>query len=107
MQTSIKSGPQCRRTLRRPGPEAIRKLKGRPRRVVVVTLTASSRANPAGMRTGVQALRELGDVAAEAGVRILAYNHVNCWNESVPFNVELVKKVNHPQVDSISTSATG
>jgi hypothetical protein len=37
-------------------------------------------------------------LAAEAGVRISAYNHVKCWNESVPLNVELVKQVNHPQV---------
>jgi sugar phosphate isomerase/epimerase len=76
---------------------AIRKLKGRPV-TVVVTLNGLKPGDPSGMEPAVQALRELGDVAAEAGVRISAYNHVDCWNESVPLNVELVKKVNHPQV---------
>lgn len=78
-------------------PAAIRKLKGRPA-VVVVTFGGLKPGDPAGMDTAVQAMRELGDAAAEAGVRISAYNHVNSWNESVPFNVELVKKVDHPQV---------
>lgn len=77
--------------------EAIRKLKGRPV-AVVVTANGLKPGDPAGMDSAVRALREMGDAAAEAGVRISAYNHVRCWNESVPFNVELVRKVNHPQV---------
>ena len=78
-------------------PAAIRKLKGRPV-TVVVTIKGLEPGDPAGMKPAVQAMRELGDIAAEAGVQISAYNHVNCWNESVPVNVELVKQVNHPQV---------
>ena len=31
-------------------------------------------------------------------MRVSLYNHVNCWNESVSFNIDLAKKVNHPQV---------
>ena len=97
MQTSINLAPNAAARYDAEVPGAIRKLKGRPA-VVVVTLNGLKPGDPAGMEPAVQALRELGDVAAEAGVRISAYNHVNCWNESVPFNVELVKKVNHPQV---------
>jgi len=78
-------------------PAAIRKLKGRPV-TVVVTINGLKPGDPAGMEPAVSALRQLGDAAAEAGVQISCYNHVNCWNESVPLNVELVKRVNHPQV---------
>jgi sugar phosphate isomerase/epimerase len=97
LQTAINIGPQATRRYDAQVPEAIRKLKGRPV-TVVVTINGLKPGDPTGMEPAVQALRELGDVAAEAGVRISAYNHVSCWNESVPFNVELVKKVNHPQV---------
>ena len=31
-------------------------------------------------------------------MRISVYNHVDCWSESVPFVVEVVKKANHPRV---------
>jgi sugar phosphate isomerase/epimerase len=77
--------------------DALRKIKGRPV-TVVVTFNGLKPGDRAGMEPAVEALREMGDVAAEAGVRISAYNHVSCWNESVPVNVELVRKVNHPQV---------
>lgn len=78
-------------------PEAIRKLKGRPT-TVSFTLNGLKPADPAGMATAVRALRELGDVAAEAGLRISVYHHVNCWSESVEFVTGLVKEVDHPQV---------
>ena len=97
LQTSINVGPKAAARYSPQVPEAIRKLKGRPV-TVVVTLDGLKPGDPAGMEPAIKALRELGDVAAEAGVRISCYNHVNCWNEAVPFNVELVKKVNHPQV---------
>ena len=97
LQTAINVGPQAAARYAAQVPEAIRKLKGRPV-TVVVTINGLKPGDPAGMEPAVQALRELGDVAAEAGVRISAYNHVSCWNESVPLNAELVKKVNHPQV---------
>jgi sugar phosphate isomerase/epimerase len=78
-------------------PAAIRKLKGRPV-TVAFTITGLKPGDPAGIEPAVKALRELGDVAKEAGVRISIYNHVNNWAESVPFNIEVVKRVNHPQV---------
>jgi sugar phosphate isomerase/epimerase len=97
LQTAINVDPKAAARYDANVPEAIRKLKGRPV-TVVVTINGLKPGDPAGMEPATQALRELGDVAAEAGVRISAYNHVNCWNESVPLNVELVKKVKHPQV---------
>ncbi len=97
LQTAINLAPQAAARYDAQVPAALRKLKGRPV-TVVVTITGLKPGDPAGMAPAVQALRELGDVAAEAGVRISAYNHVNCWNESVPLNVALVRKVNHPQV---------
>ena len=50
------------------------------------------------METAVKALHELGDVAAEVGVRISIYNHVGNWTESLPFVIEVIRKTNHPQV---------
>jgi sugar phosphate isomerase/epimerase len=50
------------------------------------------------MESAVRALRELGDAAAEAGVRISIYNHVGNWTESLPFILEVVKEADHPQV---------
>jgi sugar phosphate isomerase/epimerase len=97
VQTSINLDPKAAARYDAQVPVAIRKLKGRAA-VVVVTLGGLKPGDPAGMEPAVRALRELGDAAAEAGVRISAYNHVDCWNESVPFCVELVRKVNHPQV---------
>jgi sugar phosphate isomerase/epimerase len=97
MQTAITIGPQNIAQYDAQVPDALRKLKGRPV-TVVVTISGLKPGDPAGMEPAVQTLRELGDVAAQAGVRISTYNYVDCWNESVSLNVELVKKVNHPQV---------
>lgn len=97
LQTAVNLAPQAVVRYDPQVPVALGKLKGRPV-TVVVTFGGLKPGDPAGMEPAVQALRELGAVAAEAGVRISAYNHVNCWNESVPLNVELVRRVNHPQV---------
>ena len=97
LQTAINVAPKATARYDAQVPVAIRKLKGRPV-AVVVTINGLKPGDPAGIEPAVQALRELGDAAAEAGVRISLYNHVDCWNESVPFNIELAKKVNHPQV---------
>lgn len=78
-------------------PQAIRKLQGRPATVSVL-LTGLKAADPQGMEPAVKALRELGDAAAEAGVRISIYNHVSNWTESLSFILEVVKKANHAQV---------
>jgi sugar phosphate isomerase/epimerase len=76
---------------------AIRKLKGRPATVSVL-LTGLKAGDPQGIEPGVKALRELGDAAADAGVRISIYNHVGNWTESLPFVVEVVRQANHPRV---------
>jgi sugar phosphate isomerase/epimerase len=96
-QTAINVAPQAATAYDPQVPAAIRKLKGRPA-VVVVTANGLKPGDPAGMEPAVRAFRELGNAAAEAGVRISAYNHVSCWNESVALNIELVKRVNHPNV---------
>ena len=78
-------------------PATIRRLKGRPATVSVL-LTGLKSGDPQGMKPAVEKLRELGDAAAQAGVRVSIYNHVNNWAESLPFVTEIVRKVNHPQV---------
>lgn len=78
-------------------PAAIARLKGRPTTVSVLTRGLKP-GDPAGMEPAVKILRELGDAAAAAGVRISIYNHVNDWTESLPFIIRVLKRVNHPQV---------
>jgi len=78
-------------------PDAIRKLKGRPATICVL-LGGFKAGDPNGMDAAIKVLRELGNIAAEAGVRISIYQHVGNWTESLPFVVEVVRKVDHPQV---------
>jgi len=77
--------------------DAIRKLKGRPVTICVL-LRGFPPGDARGMEPAVAALRKLGDVAAEAGLRISIYHHVGDWTESLPFALEVVEKVDHPQV---------
>lgn len=78
-------------------PQTIRMLKGRPATIAVL-LTGLKAGDPQGMAPAVKALRGLGDAAAEAGVRVSIYNHVNNWTEGLPFILEVVKQANHAQV---------
>lgn len=78
-------------------PDAIRKLKGRAV-TISLTLEGLKAGDPAGIEPTVKALRQLGDVAAEADARISIYQHVNVWSESLPFILDVVKKVDHPRV---------
>ena len=78
-------------------PDAIRKLKGHSA-VICLLLGGYKAGDPEGIEPAVKILRELGDIAAQAGVRVSVYNHVNNWTERVPFALEVVKKVNHPAV---------
>jgi len=78
-------------------PEALRKLKGRPVTVCVL-LRGFPPGDPRGMETAVKVLRELGDLAAQNGLRISIYHHTGDWTASMLFALEVVKKVNHPQV---------
>ena len=77
---------------------AIRKLKGRPV-TVVVTINGLKPGDPAGMEPAVAGpAAHWATPPPRRACGSPLYNHVSCWNESVPFNIELVKKVNHPQV---------
>jgi sugar phosphate isomerase/epimerase len=76
---------------------AIRRLGGRPT-TVCITLRGLPPGDPRGMEAAVETLRRLGDVAAEAGLRISVYHHLNDWTESLPFALEVVRRADHPQV---------
>jgi len=78
-------------------PDAIRRLKGRPV-TVCVTLVGLPPGDPKGEEQAVKVLRQLGDIAAEAGSRISIYHHTGDWTQSLLFALEVIKKVNHPQV---------
>ncbi|MCU0871404.1 MAG: sugar phosphate isomerase/epimerase [Pirellulaceae bacterium] len=78
-------------------PDAIRQLKGRPVTVCVL-LRGFQPGDPQGEATAVKILRQLGDVAAEVGLRISIYHHVSDWTESLLHALQVVKKADHPQV---------
>lgn len=78
-------------------PAAIRKLQGRPVTVSLL-LRGFPPGDPQGEEHAVKLLRELGDVAAAAGLRISIYHHVNDWTESLLYALRVVHKVDHPQV---------
>ena len=77
--------------------EAIRKLKGRPVTICVL-LQGFPAGDPRGQQPALAILRQLGDVAAEAGVRISIYHHTGDWTESLFHALEVVTKTNHPRV---------
>ena len=78
-------------------PAAIRKLKGRPVTVTVL-LTGLPSGDPKGDEQAVKILRQLGDVAAEADVRISIYHHTGDWTHSMLHAIEVIKKADHPRV---------
>ena len=78
-------------------PDQIRKLKGRPVTVGVL-LRGFPPGDPRGEATACTALRQLGDAAAEAGLRISIYHHVSDWTESLIHTLQVVKKADHPAV---------
>ncbi len=78
-------------------PAAVRKLRGR-RVTICVLLRGYGPSDPCGMERAVKVLRELGDLAAEAGLRVSIYHHVSDWTESLLFALEVAEKVGHAQV---------
>ena len=78
-------------------PGAIRGLKGRPATITVL-LTGFPPGDPQGEEPAVKILRELGDVAAKAGLRISIYPHTGQWTESLLYALKIVKMVNRPNV---------
>jgi sugar phosphate isomerase/epimerase len=78
-------------------PEIIRKLKGRPVTISVL-FEGFPPADPRGTEPAVEILRQLGDLAAESGLRVSIYHHNTLWVESFLHALDVVKKVHHPQV---------
>lgn len=77
--------------------DAIRKLKGR-RLTVEVMLDGLAPGDKRGEKPAVQALRELGDLAAKSNLRISVYHHVKSWAQHFDDALRVVKKVNHARV---------
>ena len=77
--------------------EAIAKLKGRPTTVCFL-LRGFPPGDARGEQSAIKILRELGDAAAAAGVRISIYHHINDWTESLLHALEIVRKTDHPCV---------
>ena len=77
--------------------KAIRKLEGRPVTICVL-MQGFPPADPRGEEAAVAILRQLGDVAAEADVRISIYHHTGDWTASLIHALEVVTKTNHPRV---------
>ncbi|MCY2989781.1 MAG: sugar phosphate isomerase/epimerase [Planctomycetota bacterium] len=78
-------------------PDAIRKLKGRPATICVL-LRGFPPGDPRGNELAVKSLRQLGDVAAESGLRISIYHHTGDWTASLLHTLQVVNQVDHPQV---------
>jgi sugar phosphate isomerase/epimerase len=77
--------------------QAVRRLKGRPVTVCVL-LRGFPPGDPRGEPPAVKVLRQLGDAAAESGVRISIYHHTGDWTESLLHALRVVEKTNHPRV---------
>jgi sugar phosphate isomerase/epimerase len=78
-------------------PLAIQRLAGQPATVCVM-INGLPPGDTNGLAAGIKALRDLGDLAAKAGVRISIYHHVQTWTETLPFTTQVVRLANHPQV---------
>jgi sugar phosphate isomerase/epimerase len=80
-------------------PEAIKQLKGKD---VLLWLTVNSRkfkpSDTAGDPYAVEVLREIADMAEQAGLKIALYPHITSWVERVGDAVRVVKKVNRKNV---------
>lgn len=82
-------------------PEIIRSLKGRE---TMLWLNVTSRGKTfapsarAGDETAVKLVREIALMADASQIRVMLYPHVRFWLESVPHAVELVKKIDRPNV---------
>lgn len=72
-------------------------LKGRAT-VIELALTGYPAGSPEGLEPTVKLLKDLGARAAKYELSIALYNHVKTYCESVPFAIEVVNKVNLPNV---------
>ena len=78
-------------------PEALRRLKGRPVTVCLL-LPGLPPGDPRGMEPALRILRELGDVAGEADLRLSIYHHVTDWTERPDFAAQVADLAAHPRV---------
>lgn len=72
-------------------------LKGRET-VIELALNGYPAGAPEGVEPTVKLLKELGERAGKYQLRIAVYNHVKTYLEAVPFAIEIVNKVNLPNV---------
>ncbi len=86
-----KYGPELR--------EAITVLKGRNAILWLFVLSKKHKpSSPEGDARAVEVIREIADMAAEAGVRVALYPHHRFWVERVEDAVRVTKKVNRKNV---------
>ncbi|MFH1924537.1 MAG: TIM barrel protein [Planctomycetota bacterium] len=80
--------------------EVLPLLKGRDV-ALYVTIGGMKPADPAGEALAVPMLREMADVAAESGVRVVLYCHTGDWLVRVDHAVALSKQVDRPNLGFI------
>lgn len=82
-------------------PDAIRSLKGR-RTMLWINVTSREGTYAPSSRDGdaaaARVLGEVADLAKASGLRVMVYPHVWFWLESVPHAIELVRKIDRPDV---------
>lgn len=72
-------------------------LKGRST-VIELALSGYAAGAPEGVEPTVGLLKDLGARAAKYQLKIALYNHINTYCESVPFAIDIINKVNLPNV---------
>jgi sugar phosphate isomerase/epimerase len=77
--------------------ELIKLLKGRPT-ILGVLMSGMKPSDPSGDARAVEILREIGDMAAESGIRVALYPHTGDWIERVEDAVRVVEKVDRKNV---------
>lgn len=97
LYTTLNVNPAAKQAFNPKLKDAISSLKGRPVTICVL-LQGLPPADSKGDETALKVLREMGDIAAGAGLRISIYHHKNDWTESLLFALKVAEKVNHPNV---------
>jgi len=79
--------------------EAIKLLKGRDTMIWLHIMSQKyKKSSPKGDQRAVEIVREVADMAHEAGLRVALYPHVNDWMERVGDAVRVAEKVNRRNV---------
>lgn len=78
-------------------PAAMGHLRGRPVTLSVL-LQGLPPGDPRGYEPAVRVLRQLGDLAANCGLRISIYHHTGDWTASLLDAIRVAEKTGHPQV---------